>query len=142
MLETRRLSGAQMVLEFRLADAFAHVRELTEFTNALRQLDVSVSLAAFDANPASLQLLQHVPAAYLKLAQRYSGDALRESAAREELRQIVERAHADGRRVIAPLIEDAQTASLLWTTGVDYLQGDFIQQAATDLSFDFHAATA
>lgn len=142
MLETRRLSGAQMVLEFRLADAFAHVRELAEFANALKQLDVSVSLAAFDANPASLQLLQHVPAAYLKLAQRYSGDALRDSAAREELRQIVERAHADGRRVIAPLIEDAQTASLLWTTGVDYLQGDFIQQAATDLSFDFHAATA
>ena len=43
---------------------------------------------------------------------------------------------------VAPLIEDAQTASLLWTTGVDYLQGDFIQQAGQDMSFDFHAATA
>ncbi len=52
------------------------------------------------------------------------------------------RAHDSGLRVIAPLIEDAQTASLLWTTGVDYLQGDFIQQAGQDMSFDFHAATA
>ena len=114
----------------------------TAFATALRALNVGVSLAAFDANPASLQLLQHLPANYLKLAQRYSGTALRDPALREELRQIVTRAHDGGRRVIAPQIEDAQTASLLWTTGVDYLQGDFIQQAGQDMSFDFHAATA
>ncbi|MDE1960220.1 MAG: EAL domain-containing protein [Xanthomonadaceae bacterium] len=142
MLETRRLPGERLVLEFRLPEVIAHVREATAFTSALRALNVGVSLAAFDANPASLQLLQHLPANYLKLDQRYSGSALRDPALREELRQIVTRAHDGGRRVIAPLIEDAQTASLLWTTGVDYLQGDFIQQAGQDMSFDFHAATA
>ena len=142
MLETRRLPGERLVLEFRLPEVIAHVREATAFATALRALGVGVSLAAVDANPGSLQLLQHLPANYLKLAQRYSGTALRDPALREELRQIVTRAHDDGRRVIAPLIEDAQTASLLWTTGVDYLQGDFIQQAGQDMSFDFHAATA
>ena len=142
MLETRRLPGERLVLEFRLPEVIAHVREATAFATALRALNVGVSLAAIDANPASLQLLRHLPANYLKLAQRYSGTALRDTALREELRQIVTRAHDGGRRVIAPLIEDAQTASLLWTIGVDYLQGDFIQQAGQDMSFDFHAATA
>ncbi|MBS0556158.1 MAG: EAL domain-containing protein [Proteobacteria bacterium] len=142
MLETRRLPGAQLVLEFRLPEAFANVRELTAFAATLRGFDIGLSLSAFDANPSSLQFLQHLPANYLKLSPRYSGSALREPALREELRQIVTRGHAAGARVIAPLIEDAQTASLLWTTGVDYLQGDFIQQAGQDLSFDFHAATA
>jgi diguanylate cyclase (GGDEF)-like protein len=142
MLETRRLPGESLVLEFRLPEVIAHVREATAFATALRALNVGVSLAAFDANPASLQLLQHLPVNYLKLAQRYSGTALRDPALREELRQIVMRARDGGRRVIAPMIEDAQTASLLWTTGVDYLQGDFIQQAGQDMSFDFHAATA
>lgn len=142
MLETRRLSGAQLVFEFRLTEAIAHVRELAQFIEVLKPLEVGVSLSAFDANPASLQLLQHLPVDYLKLAQRYSGNALRDPALREELRQIVARAHDSNRRVIAPLIEDAQTASLLWTTGVDYLQGDFIQQAGQDMSFDFNAASA
>lgn len=142
MLETRRLPGAQLVLEFRLSEAFANMRDLTTFAQALRTYDIGVSLAAFDANPSSLQLLQHLPVNYLKLSQRYSGSALRDPALREELRQIVTRAHDGSMRVIAPLIEDAQTASLLWTTGVDYLQGDFIQQAGQDMSFDFHAATA
>jgi len=30
----------------------------------------------------------------------------------------------------------------LWNVGVDYLQGDFVQQAGQDLVFDFNATTA
>jgi diguanylate cyclase (GGDEF)-like protein len=142
LLETRRLSGAQLVLEFRLDEAAAAVREVAAFANALRPLGVTLSLAGFDAEPATLQLLQHLPVAYLKLAPKYTGVGLRDPALREELRQIVVRAHDSDRRVIAPRIEDAQSASLLWNAGVDYLQGDFVQQAGQELSFDFNAATA
>jgi len=141
LLETRRLSGAQLVLEFRIEEAAAAVREVAAFANALRQVGVTLSLAGFDASPGALQLLQHLPVAYLKLAAKYTGAGLRDTAVREELRQIVVRAHDSDRRVIAPRIEDAQSASLLWNAGVDYLQGDFVQQAGQELSFDFHAAT-
>jgi diguanylate cyclase (GGDEF)-like protein len=143
LLETRRLSGAQLVLEFRIDEAAAAVREVAAFGNALRQLGVTLSLSGFDASPGALQLLQHLPVAFLKLASKYTGAALREAALRDELREIVVRAHDSDRRVIAPRIEDAQSASLLWNAGVDYLQGDFVQQAGQELVFDFHhAATA
>ncbi len=142
MLETRRLPGNMVVLEFRVMDALASVRELSEFAAALDKLNVRVSLTAFDATAASLQLFEHLPAAFLKLSPRYSGDGLRDQTIREELHQIVALAHARGSSVIAPRIEDAQSASLLWSADVDYLQGDFVQQAGQDLSFDFHAATA
>ena len=141
LLETRRLSGAQLVLEFRLDEAANAVREVAAFGNSLRPIGVSLCLAGFDAHPNTLQLLQHLPVAYLKLAPKYTGAGLRDVALREELRQIVVRAHDSERRVIAPRIEDAQSASLLWNAGVDYLQGDFVQQAGQELSFDFHAAT-
>ena len=142
MLETRRLSGAQLVLEFRLPEVLAQVRELIDFAAALQPLGVMLSLSQFDANPTSLQLLQHLPAAFLKLSPKYSGDGLRDAQLREELRQIVSLAHERGGKVIASRIEDAQSASLLWSADVDYLQGDFVQQAGQDLSFDFNAATA
>jgi|KBSSwiStaDraftv2_1062776.scaffolds.fasta_scaffold11763_2 diguanylate cyclase (GGDEF)-like protein len=142
LLETRRLSGAQLVLEFRLDEAAGAVREVAAFANALRPIGVTLCLTGFDANAATLQLLQHLPVAYLKLAPKYTGAGLRDTVLREELRQIVVRAHDSDRRVIAPRIEDAQSASLLWNAGVDYLQGDFVQQAGQELSFDFNAATA
>ena len=142
MFETRRLAGAQLVLEFRTPDALAHLRELTAFAAGLRGFGASLSLSAFDANPISFQLLQHLPAAFLKLSSRYSSEGLRNPQLREELRQIVALAHERGSKVIAPRIEDAQSASLLWSSGIDYIQGDFVQQAGHDLSFDFHATTA
>jgi diguanylate cyclase (GGDEF)-like protein len=141
LLETRRLSGEQLVLEFRSDEALAHVRDVAAFAAALRPLGVKLSLAMFDASPASRQLLQHLPVAFVKLAPRYAGADLRDPAVREELHQIIEEAHPRGCRVIASRIEDAQTAAQFWSAGVDYLQGDFVQQAAQDLSFDFHAAT-
>ena len=142
LLETRRLSGEQLVLEFKLPEAMAHVRDLAAFAAALRELGVSISLSAFDANAASLQLLQHLPIAFVKLAPRYSGVHLRDAQVRDELRHIVNDAHQRSCKVVAARIEDAQSASQLWSTGVDYLQGDFVQQAGQDLIFDFHATTA
>ena len=139
LLETRRLAGEQLVLEFHLNEALAHLRELSAFTGALKELGVGLALSGFDAQPTSLQLLQHLPATFIKLAPRYIGEGLRNAALREELRQIVTQAHERDRKVIAPRIEDAQSASLLWTLGVDYIQGDFVQQAGQDMSFDFHA---
>jgi len=73
-----------------------------------------------------------------KLAPRYIGGGLRDTSLREELRQLVAHVHGLGRKLIAPRIEDAQSASLLWTAGVDYIQGDFVQQAGQDMTFDFH----
>jgi diguanylate cyclase (GGDEF)-like protein len=139
LMETRRLAGEQLVLEFRLNEALANSRELATFGVALRELGVSLGLAAFEANQPAFQLLQQLPAGCLKLAPRYIGEGLRDATLREELRQIVTKAHERDWKVIAPRIEDAQSASLLWTAGVDYIQGDFVQQAGHDLSFDFHA---
>ena len=43
-------------------------------------------------------------------------------------------------QVIAPRVEDARGAAALWTAGVDFIQGNFVQRAGRDLAFDFHAA--
>jgi diguanylate cyclase (GGDEF)-like protein len=139
LLETRRLAGEQLVLEFRINEALANLRELGTFITALQGLGVSLALSAFESNQTSLQVLQHLPVKFIKLAPRYIGEGLRNPLVREELRQLVALAHEQDRRIIAPRIEDAQSASLLWTAGVDYIQGDFVQQAGQDMSFDFHA---
>jgi diguanylate cyclase (GGDEF)-like protein len=141
MLETRRLEGDQLVIEFRVGDAQAHLNDLLTFAGEMRKLGVHVALSAFEANAATFALLDSVPASFVKIGPRYADEGLRVPATREELRQIVARAHGKGKEVIAPRIENAQSAALLWTAGVDYIQGDFVQQPGQDLSFDFHAAS-
>ncbi len=142
LLETRRLSGEMLVLEFKLQEVLAHLNDFVAFANAIAELGVSISISAFDVKENSLQLLERFGVAYIKLAPRYGGTNLRDNAVREELRMIVTTAHHHGAKVIASRIEDAQSASQLWNVGIDYLQGDFVQQAGQDLVFDFNATTA
>jgi diguanylate cyclase (GGDEF)-like protein len=142
LLETRRLSGEMLVLEFKLQEVLAHLNDFVAFANAIADLGVSISISTFDVKENSLQLLERFRIAYIKLATRYGGGNLRDNAVREELRTIVNTAHHHGAKVIASRIEDAQSASQLWNVGIDYLQGDFVQQAGQDLVFDFNATTA
>ncbi|HXR63263.1 MAG TPA: EAL domain-containing protein [Rudaea sp.] len=141
MLETRRLDADQLVIEFRMADAQAHLNDLAEFAGEMRGLGVHVALSAFEASAVAFQLLDQIPATFVKIGPRYTEEGLRTPAIRDELREIVTHAHAKRMEVIAPRIENAQSAALLWTAGVDFIQGDFVQQAGQDLSFDFHAAS-
>jgi len=141
MLETRRLDADQLVIEFRMADAQAHLHDLTEFAGLMRSLGVHVALSAFEASAIAFRILDQIPASFVKIGPRYAEEGLGTPAIREELREIVAHAHARRMEVIAPRIENAQSAALLWTAGVDFIQGDFVQQAGQDLSFDFHAAS-
>jgi len=140
MMETRRLEGEQLVIEFRMADAQAHLHDLLAFTGEARKLGVQIALSSFESSAIAFQLLEQIPASFIKISPRYADEGLRTPATREELRQIVVHAHAKGKEVIAPRIENAQSAALLWSAGVDYIQGDFVQKPGQDLSFDFHAA--
>ena len=142
LLETRRLSGEMLVLEFKLQEVLAHLNDFVAFAAAIADLGVSISISTFDVKENSLQLLERFRIAYIKLATRYGGTNLRDNSVREELRTIVNAAHHHGAKVIASRIEDAQSASQLWNVGIDYLQGDFVQQAGQDLVFDFNATTA
>ena len=120
-----------------------YLNDFVAFANAIAELGVSISISALRyVKENSLPLLERFGIAYIKLAPRYGGTDLRDNAVREELRMIVTTAHHHGAKVIASRIEDAQSASQLWNVGIDYLQGDFVQQAGQDLVFDFNATTA
>ena len=141
-LETRRLDGEWLTLEFRLDDKLdnATFTALADFTAEVKQLGMRVALGGIDASPLMLHVLEDIPSDFLRLAPKYTLE--RSAELRDEMRRLVTQAHERGKRVIAPNVEDAQSAAQLWTAGVDYIQGNFVQQAEQELSYDFRAAAS
>jgi diguanylate cyclase (GGDEF)-like protein len=138
-LHARGLQGSALVIELALDDVSPHIVQVTEFCSALGQSGVKFCLSRFERGPEGDAVLEQLPVAYLKLAPKY----LTASAApglRDELRVIVDRAHLRGLAVIAPRVEDAQSAATLWMSGIDYIQGNLVQLATRELDFDFQAA--
>lgn len=137
-LEARRIAGNRLVLELYLPQNGADREVVGGFAAAVHQIGVGLCLAGATPNENTEAAIQHLPIDFIKIAPDCIAD--RSPRMRDELRRLVHLAHEHGRRVIAPRIEDAQSAATLWTVGVDFIQGNFVQHEAQNLDYDFRAA--
>ncbi|MBK7210559.1 MAG: EAL domain-containing protein [Xanthomonadales bacterium] len=139
-LESRRIPAAQISIDLRMEDAGKHLAGYMSFALAMKQLGVSLTLSGVEGGDQATDMLMHLPVDFIKLSPRYTSD--RGGDHRNELRDLVNLAHASGRRVIAPRVEEARVAASLWSSGIDLIQGNFVQQATRDASYDFKVAHA
>lgn len=140
LLMARRVSPQGLVLEIKLPDVMLNLRPAVAFGLALRQLGVKLCLGGFDGSQLGFQLLSHLPVDYLKVSERFTGPKAHTPPLEAEFKQLIAIGHKLGKRVIAPHIEDASSAAKLWSSGADYVQGNFLQQPGRELGFDFTGA--
>lgn len=134
VLATERLTPALLSLELRMASVTANLSSHVAYCLGMKQLGISLTLAGLEAGEAGTELLRHLPVDYVKLSSRYTrGD----ESLRGELVALVKAAHATGRKVIAPRVEEARVAAALWSSGIDLIQGNFVRQATNETAFDF-----
>ena len=139
MLEARKIEPELLAIELRLVMIANFTHPAAVFTGAVRALGCRVCLSGVEATTAHLQLAEQLSLDYIKVAATYGSGGARDSGRRDELQKLVNFARERGLRVIAPMVEDASTAALLWSTGVDFMQGNFVQQATRTMDFDFSA---
>jgi len=138
-LRAEGVEGGQLWLQVPEAKVFTHLRNAQQFLAAISALGCKVGLEQFGSGLDSFQLLAHFQPGFLKLDGSFTADA---AQAREQLpktREITARAQAEGIRTIAEFVYDAATMSLLFSSGVDYVQGDFVGLAGPEMNFEFNA---
>ena len=131
--------GSALVIEVRLEDALLHATTIKHFCEAMVADGVQFCLSQYETTREAEQLLTHLPLSFIKLARKYTGGGVSQ-ALRDDLKQVIERSHRHGLEVIGHGVEDAQAAATLWMSGIDFIQGNLVQQADQGLEFDFQQA--
>ena len=131
--------GTSLVIELRLEDAAVHAGTVRQFCDAMVSDGVQFCLSQFEAGTESERLLDALPLGFVKLARKYTTAAL-PPALRDEVKVLIDRAHRRGLEVIGHGVEDAQAAATLWMSGIDFIQGNLVQQADRGMDFDFMQA--
>ena len=98
------------------------------FVKGLEQIHCGFALEQFGSGLNSFQLLKHVPAHYLKIDRNYMAELPKHKENQEKIKEICDQAHHAGKLTVAEFVEDAASMSILFSCGVNFVQGNFLQE--------------
>lgn len=136
-LRGRGLDPSRVVFALSETAAVTHIKSARSFSAGVHQFGCGVAVAYFGSALNPFKLLDHVAAEYLMLDESFIGAVLTSEANRRVVEEMHREARNRGKFTIAPGVRDANTLALLWQCGVDYAAGDYLQEPAPDMTFDF-----
>ncbi len=104
---------------------------------ATHNLGVEIALDHCDADPVCLNLFGTLPARYWKIDGKVIARLAADKLLQVRLKRLAEVARITGIQTIAACVEDAETLALLWSEGVNFIQGYYVQRPETALNYDF-----
>jgi diguanylate cyclase (GGDEF)-like protein/PAS domain S-box-containing protein len=127
-LKKAALKRGRIVLEMTESKVMTLLRPAQEFVNDWKKIGGQFALEQFGSGLNSFQLLNHIDADYLKIDRSYMAELPRHPENQRKVTEICQQARELKRLTIAEWVEDATSTSLLFACGVDFVQGNFLQE--------------
>lgn len=136
-LNTIKLPGDSIVFEISESMAIRHPAQVKKFINWLKVLHCRSALDHFGTHPKSMDIMKDLAADYLKIDRSFMHNLSDNKENRDKVKSIVGTAHSQNKLTIAEFVQDANSLSVLWQCGVDYIQGYFLQRPDADMMYEF-----
>ncbi len=136
-LAMRGASGEYLALQLQEAKVFTHLHAVQQFAAAVNAFGCRLGLEQFGAGLDSFQLLTHVQPQLLKIDRSFIEDIPKNPENQQRVRDIAQKARDLDILTIAEFVQDAASMSILFSAGVDYVEGHFLATAGPDMNYDF-----
>ena len=133
LIDRQQVSGNWLAFQVLEEQVRANPTLYTQFAQDLARLGCHLALNRFGIAPHPDRLLTGLAADYVKLDAQLTAGIADDERKEQQLTQLVGLIRTQGKASIATNIEDARTLSVLWTVGVDFVQGNFLQRPAPTL---------
>ncbi|MDO4709548.1 MAG: EAL domain-containing protein [Pseudomonadota bacterium] len=125
MLAETGIPASCLVLQLPESKVFTNLRAAQQMNEALKKIGAAFCIEQFGMGLNSSQLLSHLQPGFLKLNHDLLED-LNSEENRERLVEIIQSATELQIPCIAPSVDSPTTMTALFTSGVTYVQGDFV----------------
>ncbi|MCW9004529.1 MAG: EAL domain-containing protein [Gammaproteobacteria bacterium] len=126
-----------LVFQVKESMAITSLKYTAELAKQLKELNCSFALDDFGTGNDPFKLLKHIPADYLKLERSFMENLSSSPENQETVKAITQQAMEMNKLTIAQCVEDATSLSVLWGMGINFIQGNFLQEPSPDLNYDF-----
>ncbi len=141
-LKEHRLPGDALVFELSEKAASQHLKQAKGFVKTLQGLHCKLVLEHFGTSPNSFQLLKHLPVDFLKIDGSFIHNLASDTDNQAMVKSILDTANSMNKQCIAEYVQDAHSLAVLWQSGINYIQGNFLQEPSETLSYDFTGEVA
>lgn len=136
-LEETQVEPSRVSLEVSVATATTHAKEVLELRKAADRLGVQLVLSGVTADEAVLRLVDMVSPQWVKLAREITMGLGVSNDKQALLKTVLNHVQPQEIKVIAGFIQDPGTMTVLFSAGVEALQGQFLSPPQPTMNFDF-----
>ncbi|RZU46707.1 PAS domain S-box-containing protein/diguanylate cyclase (GGDEF)-like protein [Fluviicoccus keumensis] len=127
--------GHPLVIQFSENDVVTYLKQAKEHSTLLKAAGCPLSITNFGCTVNPMNTLKHVDADYIKLDRSFTQD-LSQPEHLDMTKKMAGDVNALNKRLIVSYVENANTVSKLWTMGVRYLQGYYLQPPSENLTYE------
>jgi EAL domain-containing protein (putative c-di-GMP-specific phosphodiesterase class I)/GGDEF domain-containing protein len=127
-LKSTRIDPARIAFQVSEQTAAEYLEDTSTLASAIRQAGFKFAIEHFGSGRESAQLLTHLTPDYLKIDGTLMQNLAVDTAMQQRVKDLVDRARARKIGTIAERVEDANTMTILWQLGVEYIQGYFVNE--------------
>jgi diguanylate cyclase (GGDEF)-like protein len=136
-LEQAGVEAQHIVFAVAESTAERSLRDMFSFLGGIKLLGCGFCLDRFGRGADSLGLLKNLGADYVKLDMYFVNGLAKDAKKQAQLKELVQNLDALGASTIVGGVEDVQAMPVLWSLGVDLIQGFFLQHPYSEMSYDF-----
>jgi len=129
-------AGDWLTFQLRPRDLRAHPVRTRQLVQGLRQIRCGLALDRYDGDVSCAEVLQAISFDFAKLTPAFSQGLDRDLAKLARARTVVAQLEHRGVKSVATGVEDSQSLAYLWTAGVDYAQGFFLQEPSETITYE------
>jgi PAS domain S-box-containing protein len=127
LLKQRPLKNEEICFEIQELVLQNHIRKAKMLTKALREAGAGIAIEHFGAGNASAQMLDHVPATFIKFHRSFTTN-FADKEVQRKMTTLIEVAKQRSIKTIVSHVEDANVMARMWQMGVNYIQGYHVQE--------------
>ena len=135
-----RVKGAWLVFQFRESDLRASLKPAKQLVDGLRKVNCRIAVNNYHQQEQDDPLLKHLDIDVIKLSPELTRGLATEAAQQDNLNVVNAKLQEAGYKTIASNVEDAGSLAILWNVGVNYIQGYFLQEPSSTITYEETAA--
>lgn len=138
-LSAHGVDGSCLILQIPESKVFINLSDAQRLCAEIGKFGCKMVLERFGAGIDSLQLLSHFKPSYIKLDPSFMDDLAKNVQNQQKVNDLTHKARELGILGIADGVQSTGTMTALFSSGIDYVEGDFLAQSGPDLNYEFES---